>query len=129
MRKFFFTTAACLGLYAMPAEVQAGYYTGNQMLEICESKQIHENGCLGFYAGVRDTLPLLGAFLPASNSARPNVCVPDGVTHFQLRDVAIKYMRAHPEDRHLLASALAMVAYAQAWPCPIEPGKPAKGMP
>jgi hypothetical protein len=35
---------------------------------------------------------------------------PEGVSGEQARDVAIKYLRAHPEERH--RSAASLVAYA-----------------
>ncbi len=41
----------------------------------------------------------------------------DGVTNGQVRDVVVKYLKDHPEERHFLASILAVKALSKAFPC------------
>jgi hypothetical protein len=45
------------------------------------------------------------------------VCASDNVTTGQLRDVAIKYLRNHPEKRHIAADTLVSLALQDAFLC------------
>jgi hypothetical protein len=44
-------------------------------------------------------------------------CIPIAATGTELRDVLVKFLKDHPEDQHLQASALAKRAFAKAYPC------------
>ena len=46
-------------------------------------------------------------------------CVPEArVALGQLTDVVIKYLRDHPEERHLHGAVLVITAVSDAFPCP-----------
>lgn len=51
-----------------------------------------------------------------SKTALP-FCAPDGVQYGQFKDIFVKYLRDHPEKRHLSTSVLVMIATTQAYPC------------
>jgi hypothetical protein len=44
-------------------------------------------------------------------------CVPAGVTSGQLKDVLLNLLRSNPAQRHRPGVELAMMAFAEAWPC------------
>ena len=43
--------------------------------------------------------------------------VPKDTTRVRARDVVVKYLREHPNDRHDLAIRQTWLALAEAWPC------------
>jgi len=45
-------------------------------------------------------------------------CIPQSVTQGQAKDVALKWLRAHPEKRHFAAAGLVAYALSDAFPCP-----------
>jgi hypothetical protein len=45
------------------------------------------------------------------------VCVPEGSTLLQARDVACKYFGDNPAKRHYNTASSVGVAITQAWPC------------
>ena len=74
--------------------------TGNTLLEACESKdEFQQAFCLGYIAGASDVDGMDGATFPE----RRRSCVAESVTNGQVRDVVVKYLREHPEERHVLA--------------------------
>ncbi len=107
---------------AQPANIQSPYTTiwdvsGNRLLDSCKS---NETGifCLGYVMGVSDGIASrqLVESSTAPLSWRP-VCAPKGMSAGQLRDVVVKYLDDHQEERHEAASVLALVAMRKAWPC------------
>ena len=44
-------------------------------------------------------------------------CVPSEASNQQLRDIAVKYLAAHPENRHESARFLIWLALVEAFPC------------
>jgi hypothetical protein len=44
-------------------------------------------------------------------------CIPNTATYSQLKDVALNYMREHPEIRHESARSLIWTSYIEAFPC------------
>ncbi|MGC2464984.1 MAG: Rap1a/Tai family immunity protein [Candidatus Acidiferrum sp.] len=88
--------------------------TGNDLLESCESTGHFEQAfCFGYITGVTDTDAMDGAAFPD----RRRSCVAENVSNGQVKDVVVKYLRDHPEERHLLAAILIVKAMSQAFPC------------
>lgn len=94
------TMVSCL-----PALAQAAgpFMDGNELQDACKRAD-GELYCLGFTTGVYDALGM-------------TVCPPPGVTMIQVRDIIVKYVADHPEQRHLPAYHLAHNSLEQAFPC------------
>ena len=45
------------------------------------------------------------------------VCMPDGVSSEQLRQVYVSYMKKHPDEWHWEAAAPVLESFYLAWPC------------
>jgi hypothetical protein len=58
-----------------------------------------------------------GDAIEAEGKANAVACIPPSVTGSELRDVLVKFLKEHPEDQHLKASALATRAFGKAYPC------------
>ena len=87
---------------------------GNKLLEECEAKEpVRQGICFGYITGAADVDAMDGAVFPEHR----HTCVPDVVTNGQLIDVVIKYLKAHPEERHLASGVLIIKAIAKAFPC------------
>ncbi|MRG54208.1 hypothetical protein GF108_01245 [Phyllobacterium sp. SYP-B3895] len=111
MRKFVLATVIALSYLSGSAE--AGFYDGNEVYARCTSAEANrETWCLGYVAGVADTYQTHLKVL--SNGRR---CFPKGSTLGQLKDVFIRYLLDHPEDRHWDADGLAMLSFRDAF-CP-----------
>jgi hypothetical protein len=87
--------------------------TGNDLLESCESNDFKQAFCLGYITGVTDLDGADGSAFPE----RRRSCVAENVSNGQVRDVVVKYLKDHPEERHIQASILIVKAMAQAFPC------------
>ncbi len=82
--------------------------TGNALLELCESKDTSEQGlCLGYILRATDVNSIDGTVFPE----RRRSCIPENVSNGQ------KYLKEHPEERHVLAAILVVKAMAKAFPC------------
>lgn len=93
---------------------QVSTMTGNTLLEACESKdEFQQAFCLGYILGVADLDAMDGAAFPD----RRRSCRAENVTNGQERDVVVKYLKDHPEERHVLAAILVVKAMAKAFPC------------
>lgn len=95
---------------ASPAN--AMFYDGNDVLRFCGSEQEDVMQCAGFIVGVVDS------FNRIPNRTKGCFETPEGATVRQLRDVVVKWLEAHPEDRHLPGAGLVMLALNNAFPCP-----------
>jgi hypothetical protein len=117
MRKIITGTALVLALGMAGAahgetESSRSFFTGNQLLQSCQSADSTERGfCLGFVAGIADML------MSGPSTGKLGACFPDGVIVRQAMDVAVQYLVAHPEDRHFPAADLVAVALATTFPC------------
>jgi Ssp1 endopeptidase immunity protein Rap1a len=91
--------------------------TGNDLLDSCESKaEFKQAFCLGYINGATDLDGMDGSVFPE----RRRSCVAENVSNGQVRDVVVKYLRDHPEERHLLAAILIVKAMSQAFPCKVK---------
>ena len=106
------------GLELCPvAPVQAGFYSGNVLFEICmtarDDPAYFEKSyeCAAYISGAVD------AFNSTREANKLKSCIPAEVTINQLRDVTVDYLRAKPTGRAKSASALVFAAVRKAWPC------------
>jgi hypothetical protein len=77
------------------------------LFEACASNQSASRiTCLGYVLGVADTLGATG-----------NACIPPGITEDQTKDLVIKYLRDHPESRHLGAASQIGISLMATFPC------------
>jgi hypothetical protein len=86
----------------------AAFDSGNALLESCDNatdawKQSH---CLAYIAGVSDVLD--GMHI---------TCTGGRVSLDQVKDVVVKYLREHPEQRNSDADDSTSTALALAFPC------------
>ncbi|MGG7581737.1 Rap1a/Tai family immunity protein [Rhizobium sp. Nf11,1] len=117
-----------ISLFAMAGTAQAGFYTGNDLHELCKADQ---PAVLGYVAGVIDKsgydLQVLEALDNAPAGDIPTfsrkyrmggfICYPDGMVLRQARDIFCKYLADHPESRQKGAEGLVQAALYDAWPC------------
>ena len=113
--------AAALGvtLFVGRAGAQGvpAFESGDRLLAKCDQSA---DFCFGFVEAIAD----------AMNAARSSggtvggwtACIPSGTANDQVRDIAMTYLRNHPEQRHASAASLIASALANAFPCP--PGQP-----
>lgn len=45
------------------------------------------------------------------------ICTPDGVTATQKKDIVVRYLQVHPEERHYNAASTVWAAFKVAFPC------------
>jgi hypothetical protein len=86
----------------------AAFETGNRLLGYCTTSAPGpaEMVCLGYVEGVADDM-----------EAKRMICLPAHVTTGQLEDIVVRYLREHPESRHLVASELIAGALLETFPC------------
>ncbi|MGW5960650.1 Rap1a/Tai family immunity protein [Methylorubrum thiocyanatum] len=97
-------------LYIIP--VQAQFFNGNHINSWC-SQPAGSNlkeGVSAYLSGVMD-----GAVYSRNPDLR--ICMPEGVSIQQARDVFCKYLSDHPESRHRTAAHLVLESIKTAWPC------------
>ena len=94
-------------------KAEAGFYSGSQLLERCESDSGARLTCVGFLAGIDDITDDYDAW----GLMDPNFCIPAGVSLSQLRKVAIRGLNEQPEKLHLAASSLVHNIFVRAFPC------------
>jgi hypothetical protein len=117
-------STAMAGMMASP--VQAGFYSGNDLLEACatgrESSAYFEKSyeCVAYVAGAVD------AFNTTREINKLKSCIPSGVTIGQLRTVTVDYLRANPNNLNGAASGLIFSATRKAWPCKMKAASKAR---
>ena len=94
--------------------VQGAWLTGGQLLEDCESENYFVKGsCMGYIEGVGDSVATLAHW----EGFAEYMCTPKGVTSGQFRLVVMKHLNKHPEELHLNAGGLVLIALSEAFPC------------
>lgn len=84
----------------------AEFMTGNELLDRINGEGYTERGfAMGFIAGIADAMDNI------------LLCMPEGATVGQARDIATRYLRNNPQIRHKGASVLVVDALSAAWPC------------
>lgn len=110
-------TIAATILALSPFTVNAQALTGNQLHDVCEQSEAECNAAImgmweGIVAGADVALPKDD---DAQNAMR--ICVPEGVTYYQIIDVMVDYLSEHPENRHYTATSNMIVAFRGVFPC------------
>lgn len=86
--------------------------SGNDLHNICTTDPA---SALAYVMGVTDGVRLYSGQLPPG--ALP-LCIPNGVTNNQARDITCKFTRDRPELRHLNGPLIVVLALVGAFPCP-----------
>jgi hypothetical protein len=90
-------------------------YSGNELLRDCthDNVKASKSFCLGFIAGTWS-----GALIEGSvyHPDKPNFVIPSEADLRQLRDIVVKFLNGHPEQRHLAAGVLVLLALKEAFP-------------
>jgi hypothetical protein len=97
-------------LWASPGFSQntvTSYVNGNKLYDDCSAQDANKLFCFGYVAAVSDALWSGGC----------HGGIPHGVPVSRAADVILKFLRDHPEYRHLTAFSLSKVALEQAFPC------------
>jgi len=127
--------AAALAIVAMAttAHAEPAYMTGNKYMNNCPTvefpKQPQTNNktaggayvdkvlnwtqCLGYVLGYFDAV---AAWQNIDADTAP-VCTDSGVTAQQMHEVLLSYLKNHPQSRNEPMVQLALMAFADAWPC------------
>jgi len=119
VKLFFVMAVALLWSASVFSETIGGFVVGNGLFSVCSDGDERAKAyCKGYVAGVADTISQVNA-LKENGSAIPSTCIPQGekVTQDQIRDVAVQYLTAHPEIRHVAAAGLTLLALQAAFPC------------
>ena len=102
--------------HAAAQEVMA-FESGDQLLAKCDQSA---DFCMGFIEATADAMN--AAHSSGGTVGGWTACIPAGAVSDQVRDIAMTYLRNHPEQRHASAASLIASALANAFPCP--PGQP-----
>lgn len=104
-------------LAAIPTPAQAGFYSGNALLEACSVEQGTPNyfernyECVAYIAGAVD------AFNTTREANGLKSCIPGGTTMGDLRTVTVDYLEDHRKERTKSASQIVFTATRAEWPC------------
>lgn len=112
MRKAFLALCA-ISPFCGPVTA-AAFTTGNELLRDCEPTNALSLHCLGYINGFR-----LGfGFVMNRWQIEPKeMCIPDGVTNGQIRDVVLQYIRENPQTSHESSQFLILWSLSKAFPC------------
>jgi hypothetical protein len=115
--------AACIAIALLlslqrTAAAEAVFQTGNDLLSYCrvprEKESVSLAFCTGYVIGAADQI---SAFQSIKGATR-EICMPEGATISQLRDVVVRYLENNPDARHYAAGSSVLVALHAAFPCP-----------
>lgn len=90
---------------AVSFNVEAAYQSGNKLKTDLNDKY-GEMFAMGYIVGATEVL-----------RDYKDVCIADGVTQGQLKDVVKKYLDENPESLHEAAYVLVYSALRKVWPC------------
>ena len=95
-----------------PAARAALSFSGNEFVDVC-SLEVNQGKCLMYMSGV------VHGLLDASyhHGSPISLCIPEDVTNQQVLDVALKYLRDHPESRNYRSGMLVSEAIIETWLC------------
>ena len=92
------------------------FESGNDLFDFCnQSPNFFYGMCAGYIVGVADAM--MGSQAAGGSMAGWNACFPQNVSNTQVRDIALKFLNAHPEIRHANAAPLVARALSEAFPC------------
>jgi hypothetical protein len=102
-----------VGVGAYAAANDTYFVDGNELLRYCRTRDQTQAGlCGGFIIGVSD-----GTTANAGD-AGTSFCEPVKATRGLLRDIVVKWLDAHPDDRARPAAESVTRALKEAFPCP-----------
>lgn len=124
MKSFLLKSAVYGALFLAPvvddAHAFSAFDDGNDLFRICVEaetetdtglKYMHLSECRGYIVGVSDQMEMTRAEMD-----RP-ACMASGkgITKGQVVDVVVKYLKDHPEERHLAGSFIVVKAVESAF--------------
>ena len=118
-------TLAGLVLWAAAPAAHAQRFTrvtGQTLAQICTgSDRTRAEQCVSYIDAVADTAGFYQRLRPQDGSkgaALPGyLCIPDNATGTNLRDVVVRWLRAHPDANTRQASGVVMDALYAEFPC------------
>lgn len=117
MNSIIFWQVLAAAIIASAPQASAGFVDGNTLHAECEGP----TGSYGWYVlGAIDGLLTFSTAVTEDGEVvktRQFICFPGGVLSEQMYDLACKYVKDHPESRHLGASLLVYEAARSAFPC------------
>lgn len=96
-----------------PAQAARGgsFQTGNDLFAACDSTDSEDRLlCAVWVVAFTEGFAI-------AQAPHPVICFPSGATIGQDMDIIVRYLRSHPEQRHLRAGVLAGAALGIAFPC------------
>jgi len=118
MRIFGVAAFMAAALSAVPAVAQSipPRATAATLIRICGESQ---TACMTYVTGSLDAFTAVMTSL-----GRPStICIPPTINNALLMQIALTYMRAHPESADINAAQMAIAAIHQTYPCPRQPGR------
>jgi len=114
-------------MIGVPQDVLAFFTKGNELYEWGLEAEAAEAGStiadynkaerfISYVTGVVDGVGLL----TKAGMSTVRVCVPKDATIGQISSIVMKYLRAHPEERHQAGSTLILAALLEVYVCPKE---------
>lgn len=108
-----FTLLTILVTMSSPSTQQLrSFVSGNALHDHCQDA-VRRMICAGYMTAIADLL----SATPDEEFFGRLVCLPNGVTNGQLREVGSRYLANNPATRHAAAAELVVAAFAEAWPC------------
>lgn len=98
----------------------AGLLLASRALALSGAEMVHycaANACGGYFVGAFDGVRIAAALGNDKQRTQLSICPPDAVSDEQIVDVALDYLRRHPQAGHLSAANLALRAWRERWPC------------
>lgn len=86
---------------------------GNFFYETCRDRAT-QIACTAFVAGVSEGVEMQHEF---GGGRAKLFCKPQQATFGQMVDIYIQYLRTHPEQRHMSAAPLVVLALVDKFPC------------
>lgn len=136
-----FPVLAMLACVSAASAKSSEPFSGNDLYHACEARedQSLSSFCIGYVIGTWDGMVIgaVSAFYGASSKGASvddinliwplvlGVCQPAGVTNEQIKDIFVKYLSEHPENRQVPARFLLLDAMREAFPCQPSAAPPA----
>jgi hypothetical protein len=91
------------------------FFDGNKLLMMCTSQELSfaQGGCVGFIAGVSDTLKAT----ENRRGLKERICVPGQITTIELKDEVVRYLKLVPQFHSYVGTFLVEMALRSAYPC------------
>lgn len=115
-----------LFIFLFTTSLQAKALTGNELLrDLTSSDQFDRYAGLSYVQAIYDMQGWIleihekhvRGYKQMPPSGRSTVCIPEGATVGQARDIVLDFLKQNAWNRHWEASVLAQAALSNAWPC------------